>query len=69
MSLEKDNVYVHTRLTEIFSRHPILKDKKLKKLNIPYPANQYEHEKIDDRWHDCSYHAERFACSGAASDY
>ena len=47
MSLEKDNVYVHTRLTEVFSRHPILKDKKLKKLDIPYPANQYEHEKID----------------------
>jgi hypothetical protein len=47
MSQEKDNLYVHKRLTELFSSHPILRDKKLKKLNIPYPANQYEHEKIE----------------------
>jgi hypothetical protein len=53
MTKEKDNLYVHSRLTEIFSIHPILKDKKLKKLDIPYPASQYEHEKIDVvNWED-----------------
>jgi hypothetical protein len=47
MSKVEDNLYVNSRLTEIFLTHSILKDKILKKLNINYPASQYEHEKID----------------------
>ena len=47
MSKVEDNLYVNSRLTEIFLIHSILKDKILKKLNINYPASQYEHEKID----------------------
>lgn len=38
---------VNSKLTEILSIHPILKDKRLKKLNIGYPIIQNQNEWID----------------------
>ncbi len=47
MSTQENCSWVNAELTDIFSIHPILKDKRLKKLNIGYPIIQNQNEWID----------------------
>jgi hypothetical protein len=44
---DENDLWVNSKITEIFSIQPILKNKRLKKLNIDYPVIQDPNEWID----------------------
>jgi hypothetical protein len=45
--VDENDLWVNSKITEIFSIQPILKNKRLKKLNINYPVFQNPNEWID----------------------
>jgi hypothetical protein len=55
--VSENTSYINSKLEEIFSYNPILKNKRLKKLNICYPYNEFNHDKIDVvEWDDFIKH-------------